>query len=83
MIEYCLRNVSDDTRQRLASVSETREASCLEHCGICYLESFLVIDGEFRRLESHERALEDHETFLGEDAIDWHCELETTAEGER
>ncbi|WP_207589329.1 DUF1450 domain-containing protein [Halomontanus rarus] len=66
MIEYCLSNVDDDARQRLTSVSDATEASCLEHCGICYLEPFLVIDGDFHRVESHEGALADcnHEESL-------------------
>lgn len=56
-IEYCLCNVDDDQRDRLQNLDCTREYTCLEHCGICCGEAFLVVDGTVVRGESHEQLL--------------------------
>lgn len=47
VIEYCLSNVGDATRRRLRAREDAVEAPCLEHCGICRREPFLIVDGEF------------------------------------
>lgn len=47
LIECCLSNVSSDMRKALSeSDHEVRETFCLDRCGICYNQQFLVIDGE-------------------------------------
>lgn len=48
MIEYCLSNVDDATRRRLRAHEDAVESPCLEHCGLCRRESFLVVDGRVR-----------------------------------
>lgn len=60
MIEYCLSNVDDETRRYLAVAPETIESPCLEHCGICCSEPFLVVDGTLHRIDTHETCLEAH-----------------------
>lgn len=57
LIEYCLCNVADDQRDRLRTLECAREFTCLEHCGICREESFLVVDRTVVRGEDHERLL--------------------------
>lgn len=57
MIEYCLSNVGDATRRRLRAREDTAEAPCLEHCGICRREPFLIVDGEFVRGDGVEALL--------------------------
>lgn len=49
VIEYCLSNVEDASRRRLAAREDAVEAPCLEHCGICRREPFVIADGEFVR----------------------------------
>lgn len=51
VIEYCLSNVDDERRDRLRHLDRTREYTCLEHCGICCREPFLVVDGTVVRDE--------------------------------
>ena len=56
-VEYCLGNVDSEARRRLRARDDTREASCLEHCGRCHAGPFLVVDGGIRRGASHEALL--------------------------
>ncbi|NHN48228.1 DUF1450 domain-containing protein [Halostella sp. JP-L12] len=59
MIEYCLSNVDAETRRRLAAREDSREAACLEQCGRCHREAFLVVDGTVRSGPSHAAVLDD------------------------
>lgn len=46
-IEACVSNIDGEVRNRLAELDvSTVVAPCLEHCGRCYREPFLVVDGE-------------------------------------
>ncbi|ERH00265.1 MAG: hypothetical protein J07HQX50_01425 [Haloquadratum sp. J07HQX50] len=46
-IEYCHANADAELRSLLESVhTDITCRSCLEHCGICRREPFIVIDGE-------------------------------------
>lgn len=54
LLECCLSNVSSDARVALNDADyEVREAFCLDRCGRCYDDPFLVIDGKVRTGESH------------------------------
>ncbi|WP_458210381.1 DUF1450 domain-containing protein [Haladaptatus sp. NG-SE-30] len=56
-IEYCLSNISAETRTRLADCEfETVEERCLQRCGDCFSSSFLVVDGILVRGD-HERTM--------------------------
>lgn len=57
-IEYCLGNVDARTRRQLRGRSDTREASCLEHCDRCHGGPFVVVDGAVHEDTSHEALLE-------------------------
>lgn len=58
LIECCLSNVSADARAALdESDQRVREAICLDRCGDCYAEPFLVVDGDLRKGESHQKLL--------------------------
>ncbi|PSP51237.1 hypothetical protein BRC60_03360 [Halobacteriales archaeon QH_1_68_42] len=73
-VEYCLRNVSGETRERLAAeASAGRDADtddaggvavderrCLQRCGTCYSEAFLVVDGTVAVADSHADLLAAH-----------------------
>lgn len=49
LVECCVRNVTDECKQRLRDGDGTvRVRPCLEHCGVCRTEQFLVVDGELR-----------------------------------
>jgi len=61
-IEYCLRNVDSATRRRLAAETEMDtgtdgveivERRCLQRCGDCYRDDFLVVDGAIQTADSH------------------------------
>jgi uncharacterized protein YuzB (UPF0349 family) len=54
-VEYCLRNVDAATRRRLRDVGgvETVEKRCLQRCGDCYRDDFLVVDGDRETGDSH------------------------------
>lgn len=60
LIEYCLCNVNDEHRTRLRELDISREFTCLEHCGICCQESFLVVDGTVVREADHEQLVAAH-----------------------
>ncbi len=49
VIEYCLSNVGEEARRRLRAREDAVEAPCLEHCGICRREPFLVVNGDLLR----------------------------------
>lgn len=55
VIEYCLSNVGEEARRRLRAREDAVEAPCLEHCGICRREPFLVVDGDLVRGDGVER----------------------------
>ena len=73
-VEYCLRNVSGETRERLAAETSTGrdadtddaggvavdERRCLQRCGTCYSEAFLVVDGTVAVADSHADLLAAH-----------------------
>ena len=59
MIEYCPSNVDGETRRRVAAREDSREATCLDHCGRCHREAFLVVDGTVRTGSSHAAILDD------------------------
>ena len=55
-VEYCRTNVDEAARARLDALAATTvEKCCLQRCGTCRAAPFLVVDGEPRRGESHER----------------------------
>jgi uncharacterized protein YuzB (UPF0349 family) len=58
-IEYCLNNVDADVRCRLRDREgdETVEQRCLQRCGDCYRDDFLVVDGELAAGGSHAEIL--------------------------
>ena len=56
-IEYCLSNVDQPVRTTLRSRPDTREATCLEHCGRCVTTPFLVVDGALRTGPDHDSLL--------------------------
>ena len=58
MIEYCLRNVDREARDRLAARDDVREAPCLDRCGRCYAGPFLVVDRAVATGESHAAVLD-------------------------
>jgi uncharacterized protein YuzB (UPF0349 family) len=63
-IQCCLDNVDATTRSRVQAGGTTVDATvqfrpCLQRCGTCYEGSFLIIDGDLRRGESHEGLLAD------------------------
>jgi len=54
VVEYCVNNVSPDVRERLSVAPvDSRGLPCLERCGTCRTEAFLVVDSEFRTANSH------------------------------
>lgn len=54
LLECCLSNVSSDARVALnESDHEIREAFCLDRCGQCYDDPFLVVNGDLRTGDSH------------------------------
>ena len=58
-IEACVSNIDGQVRRRLDELdTSTVVAPCLEHCGRCYREPFLVVDGELVTDESHAEILE-------------------------
>ena len=57
-IEFCLGNVDPETRRRLRSLPDAREATCLEHCGHCDAGPFLVVDGSVSVGGSHGAVLD-------------------------
>jgi len=73
-IEYCLRNVDGETRERLAggagtdadatsdadTGAEIVEQRCLQRCGDCYRAAFLVVDGRLETADSHASLLSTH-----------------------
>jgi uncharacterized protein YuzB (UPF0349 family) len=47
-IEYCIRNVDPGDRERVEALEgDVREHFCLQRCGACDAEPFLVVDGEY------------------------------------
>jgi uncharacterized protein YuzB (UPF0349 family) len=57
-IEYCLTNVSRATRERLReSPATTREHRCLQRCGRCRTQAFLVVDGTVETGRGHDELL--------------------------
>lgn len=66
-VECCVNNVTADARAVLdETVHEVRFSFCLDHCGTCYEEPFLVVDGELRTGRSHEDILRRTVTKRGE-----------------
>ncbi|WP_169051772.1 DUF1450 domain-containing protein [Halorhabdus amylolytica] len=54
VVEYCVNNVTPDVRERLATASvDSRGLPCLERCGVCRTDAFLVVDGELCRADGH------------------------------
>lgn len=59
LLECCLSNVSLDARVALdESDHEIRETICLDRCGDCYAQPFLVVDGDIYTGETHRDLLE-------------------------
>lgn len=54
LLECCLSNVSSDALVAMnESEHEIRETICLDRCGACYDQPFLVVNGELQRDKSH------------------------------
>lgn len=66
IIEGCVRNVDDRDRRRLRRRDDGRVRPCLEHCGTCLNDRFLVVDGELVTGRSCDRYLPDEEAETGE-----------------
>ena len=48
LVEYCIRNVEPGDRRRLDALDvDVSERFCLQRCGDCDAEPFLVIDGRY------------------------------------
>lgn len=48
VVEYCLRNVSKQSREMLeGSGLPVEGTACLGRCGDCFAEEYLVVDGEY------------------------------------
>lgn len=48
VVEYCIRNVDPQNRGRLdVLASEVHEHFCLQRCGDCEAEPFLIVNGEY------------------------------------
>jgi uncharacterized protein YuzB (UPF0349 family) len=59
LVECCLSNVSSDARAVLdESDHEIRESFCLDRCGTCYEQPFLIVDGELSVATSFEDLLD-------------------------
>ena len=60
-VEYCLNNVDATTRRRLDDIEDENviETRCLQRCGECYRDSFVVVDGELRTGSTHGEVLSD------------------------
>ncbi|MBX0296955.1 DUF1450 domain-containing protein [Haloarcula nitratireducens] len=57
-IEACVSNIDSEVRNRLEKLdTSTVVAPCLEHCGRCYREPLLVVDGELITGDSHAELL--------------------------
>lgn len=65
LVECCLSNVSSDARVALnESDHDVREALCLDRCGTCYDQPFLVVDGELQQGNSHQQLLQSFDSEL-------------------
>ena len=49
----------EGSSQERSGCDDVREATCLDHCGRCYREAFLVVDGTVRTGPSHAAVLRD------------------------
>lgn len=59
MIEYCRVNVDAVARGDLiVHQVPVKEHPCLQRCGVCYEESFMVVDGEVATGRTHKEILE-------------------------
>jgi len=58
LFECCLSNVSSDGLAALKkSENELNETICLDRCGVCYDQPFLIVDGEIQTGDSHKKLL--------------------------
>jgi len=58
VIECCVRSATDALRRRLDESDATvRVYPCLERCGVCRRERFVLVDGDLRAGEDCDRAL--------------------------
>jgi uncharacterized protein YuzB (UPF0349 family) len=68
IVECCVNNLDLGTRRRLSNKEFLlREQPCLEHCGYCYRDPFVVSDGELQIGETTVEAL------LSSEANEDHC----------
>lgn len=59
LIECCLSNITSEARIALDQVDhEVRETICLDRCGPCYDQPFLVVDGEIYTADDHHDLIE-------------------------
>lgn len=59
LIECCLSNVSGTARLALNdSDHRVRESLCLDRCGNCHDEAFVVVEGALYTGDSHEQLLQ-------------------------
>lgn len=59
LLECCLSNISPGAQVALdESEHKVRESICLDRCGDCYAQPFLVIDGNIHLGESHQDILD-------------------------
>lgn len=62
-VKFCRTNYSNGTefiKDKLESSLgiEVQEEACLGNCGQCYLESFVVLDGEFLAITTYDELVE-------------------------
>ena len=58
-VECCIDNVDVNSQQAIEASDETVDVQyCLQRCGICYKDSFLVVDGDVVTGEDHLKLLD-------------------------
>lgn len=58
LVECCIHNLIQGGQKTLENCDDTvRYSFCLDRCGTCDTDQFLVIDGELRVGRSHHRLL--------------------------
>jgi len=81
LIEFCASNAHHGTERIVRRLEaerpdvETIEYGCLGNCGMCYLEPYVLVDGEIVSAESADRLYENIVRKLNEAEIDPFADL--------
>ncbi|TLS53369.1 DUF1450 domain-containing protein [Paenibacillus antri] len=81
LVEFCTNNMHHGTDTILRRLEEERpdvetiEYGCLGNCGMCYLEPYVLVDGEIVAAETAEALYEKIVQKLNEAAIDPFADL--------